>query len=207
MSTSEEILTKLLASPDAELIIKKYQEKVREEFARRKEFYDLVHEDTKAEFINGEIIFHSPVKGSHWKVTTKLASRLSVIVEDNNLGVVGVEKVMIRCTRNDYEPDVVFFDAKLSADFKPDQLLFPPPTIAVEVLSHSTRQRDYGIKFNDYAAHGIAEYWIIDPDELFIEQYTNQNGEYQLHQKLVAEGTLKTPLIPGFKLDVGGLFS
>jgi Uma2 family endonuclease len=39
----------------------------------------------------------------------------------------------------------------------------PPPLLAVEVVSPSQEKRDYRYKRSEYAARGIAEYWIVDP--------------------------------------------
>ncbi|GAB2598351.1 Uma2 family endonuclease [Spirosoma areae] len=39
----------------------------------------------------------------------------------------------------------------------------PAPDLVIEVLSKSTARRDRGVKFTDYAANGIAEYWIVNP--------------------------------------------
>lgn len=164
------------------------------------------HEDSKAEFINEEIILHSPVKRKHWKVVNKLSAFLSIYVDQNKLGEVGSEKVLIHCTRNDYEPDIVFFTKEKAQPFEANQMLFPPPDLAVEVLSESTRERDYGIKFQDYAAHGIEEYWIIDPDQQSIEQYFLAEGQYHLHQKLVGEGQLKSKVISGFSFALEDIF-
>jgi Uma2 family endonuclease len=178
-----------------------------QERAKRQQFYNLVHEDTKAEFINGEIVFHSPVKNKHWVACTRIAARLTVYVDDHHLGIVGVEKVLVNCGRNDYEPDVVFFAHAKASQFTPDQLLFPPPDLAVEVLSDSTRKTDYGIKFKDYALHKVGEYWIVDADQQSVEQYfLDKNNEYILHQKLVGSGLLKSKAIAGFVLDISSIF-
>ena len=42
----------------------------------------------------------------------------------------------------------------------------PSPTLAVEVVSprKTNRDRDYRYKRSEYAARGIAEYWIVDPE-------------------------------------------
>ena len=187
---------------------------------KRTDFYELVHEDIKAEFINGNVIFHSPVKGKHWVTCTRLAGRLSIYVDDNDLGIVGAEKVMIRCTRNDYEPDIVFFKKETSQYFKDDQLIFPAPDLAVEILSKSTKGNDYGIKFEDYAAHNVGEYWIIDTEIESVEQYvlndsvensdvlTDQNREqtYKLYQKLTKTGTLKSFAVEGFEIELKAIF-
>ncbi len=38
-----------------------------------------------------------------------------------------------------------------------------PPLLAVEVVSPKQEKRDYRYKRTEYAARGIAEYWIVDP--------------------------------------------
>jgi len=42
----------------------------------------------------------------------------------------------------------------------------PPPALAIEVVSPGivNRNRDYRYKHTEYAARGIAEYWIVDPE-------------------------------------------
>ncbi len=39
----------------------------------------------------------------------------------------------------------------------------PPPLLVVEVVSPGQENRDYRYKRSEYAARGIAEYWIVDP--------------------------------------------
>jgi Uma2 family endonuclease len=39
----------------------------------------------------------------------------------------------------------------------------PPPLLVVEVVSPHQEKRDYRYKRSEYAARGIAEYWIVDP--------------------------------------------
>lgn len=57
------------------------------------------------------------------------------------------------------------------------------------------RKRDRGIKFIDYALHGISEYWIIDPDKKTIEQYIVNNASnfdlYTINNVLVVDKVYK----------------
>ncbi len=39
----------------------------------------------------------------------------------------------------------------------------PPPSLVVEIVSPNQEKRDYRYKKTEYAARGIAEYWIVDP--------------------------------------------
>lgn len=38
------------------------------------------------------------------------------------------------------------------------------PDLVVEVISPSTKKRDYGIKVFKYRSAGVKEYWIVNPD-------------------------------------------
>lgn len=123
----------------------------------------------------------------------------------NDLGYVGFEKIMVSLTRNDYESDICYFNKEKASQFKPDQMRFPAPDFVVEVLSNSTVANDRGVKFEDYAAHGIVEYWIVDPDEETIEQYELREDAYELVVKVKA-GQIDSLVIPDFTIPVRAVF-
>jgi len=203
---SETVLEELKKRPDAVLIINRFQKYLIEENKKREEFYNLIREDIKAEFINGEIIFHSPVKMKHLRISSSISFELIKFVEENNLGFVGIEKMMIQLSRNNYEPDIVFFRKEISNKFTEEQLLFPAPDLVVEILSKSTYDNDYGIKFQDYAAHGVKEYWIVNPEEKKLEQYLLNENQFILEKSYAKNETLKTEVIKGFTLDLTKVF-
>lgn len=203
---ASDILEQLMQSPHAVKIMEAAQSVLEKEKAERQRYYDLSHENFKAEFINGEIVFHSPARLRHLRVSTKLTRFLDTYVSEKKLGLVGVEKMMIRLTRNDYEPDICFFVKERADKFTPDQALFPAPDLVVEILSDSTEKTDRGIKFIDYAAHGIPEYWIIDPVKKTIEKYLLQQNQYLLEVKLAYEGRLHSKIVEGFVIDLSDLF-
>jgi Uma2 family endonuclease len=138
--------------------------------------------------------------------STAISRRLLPYVYDKHLGKVGYEKVMIRLTRNDYEPDICFWNAETAARFGLKQSAFPPPDFIVEILSDSTQHRDYGIKMTDYALHGVKEYWIVDTEHETIEQYLLESNAFTLSQKL-KDGILISEAIPGFQIGVKSVFN
>lgn len=200
---------KILERPDAPQQLERIQNALNDEHRRRLEFYEWVTEDMKAEFINGEIIIQSPVKRRHWKVSGLLSRLLSVFATVKNLGEVATEKAMISLTRNDYEPDICFFSKEKAAAFEEDQVLFPAPDFVVEILSRKTAKNDRGVKRDDYAAHGIREYWIIDPSRQQIEQYllpTEDAKEYfppRIHR---LDDDIESRVIKGFVIPVRAIF-
>ena len=205
MGTST-ILDTLLATPHSELIIAEYHRLMDEERSRIAEFLNSISENMKAEFINGEIVMHSPVMKRHWVASNKITSRLSLFVEENDLGIVGSEKVMIDCSRNKYEPDIVFFKKDKADTFHKEQLLFPPPDFIAEILSDSTRQNDYHVKFQDYAAHGVTEYWIVDPEIQTIEQFILEGDRYELKHRFKHDDHIDSAVIEGFRLDMSRIW-
>jgi Uma2 family endonuclease len=74
--TAQDLFQHLKESPDAVLIIDEFQKYLKTEAQKRQEFYDLVHEDIKAEFINGEIVLHSPVARKHWLINSRVSKQL-----------------------------------------------------------------------------------------------------------------------------------
>lgn len=205
---SHPLLKPLMHSPELGKLVEELGEIWRDEQRRRHDFWASVDEGVKAEFIDGEVIYHSPVYGRHWMASSRLSRHVMNFVYDNNLGEVAYEKVMIRCTRNDYEPDICFWKAETAAQFKPKQSAFPPPDFIVEILSDSTVERDRGVKFIDYALHGVQEYWIIDAEAGTLEQYLldSENRKYELKVKLM-EGMVYAEAIPGFSLDIKFIFA
>ena len=199
-------LDELRQAPNLRELLDELERSWDEEQRRRHEFWADADEGVKAEFILGEIIYHSPVYGRHWMASTAISRRLLPYVYDNKLGKVGYEKVMIRLTRNDYEPDICFWNTETAASFGLKQSAFPAPNFVVEILSDSTKDRDYGIKMTDYALHGVQEYWIVDVEHETIEQYLLEGNRFTLAQKL-KEGVLKSVAVAGFQIAVRDVFS
>lgn len=204
--SNKQLINNILTLPNAPLIVNEISIKLLEEQKKRKAFYNEITDQDKAEFINGTIIIHSPVKKEHNDVATSLHQLISLFVKKFKLGYVGFDKVMIALTRNDYEPDISFFEQNKSKDFKKGQSLFPAPDLAVEVLSKGTAKNDRGVKYNDYEAHAILEYWIIDPNKETLEQYRlNKKNKYELIIK-AKSGIIESKAIKGFKINIESIF-
>ncbi|WP_041258413.1 Uma2 family endonuclease [Fibrella aestuarina] len=167
-----ELAAQLLESSQAPKIIQQVQAILHEEQNRRRAFYEWMDEDMKTEFINGEIVVHSPALDKHNLVVMHLGTLLNVFVSAHNLGAVRVEKALVELSRNSYEPDICYFGPEKAASIAPDSLYYPAPDLVVEVLSESKKKNDREVKFEDYAAHGVAEYWIIDPTRQTVETFS-----------------------------------
>lgn len=198
-------LNQILEMPNAAILAEQIQSALERERVEREHFYETIEENRKMEFINGETFFQSPVKIEHNKATGFIYKLLGSFVDANDLGFVGFEKILISLTRNDYEPDVCFFENAKAEKFKTGQMQFPAPDLAVEVLSDSTAKHDRETKFQDYAAHGVTEYWIVDPKREIVEQYVLQNEQYELLIKS-GNGEINSVVLENFKIPIRAIF-
>ncbi len=79
------------------------------------------------------------------------------------------------------------------------------PAIVVDFVSQSSRdrRRDYEEKRGEYAAIGVAEYWVIDRFDRTMT-ICHLDGR----QEVVREGEVyQTPLLPGFELPLDRLLA
>jgi Uma2 family endonuclease len=199
------LLAPLVESPQLVLYVNELQAVIEAERSRREQFYEDISPEDKWEFINGEVIMHSPATAKHTQVRARISRLLGVYVDIHKLGVVLDEKALVCFTRNDYEPDIVYFDAATAAKIADTQWKMPVPQMVVEVLSPSSRSRDCGYKYTDYAAHAVQEYWIVDPEQESIEQHLLDGQVFRLAGKRKT-GSLKCTAIPGFVMPIRAAF-
>lgn len=182
------------------------EQRLKAERDRRNAFYAEMTDESKMEFIDGEVVLHSPARNWHLNASKYLLMLLQYWVSCHTKGLVQIEKALCIFDRNDYEPDIVYFGPAKAALIRRDTLKFPVPDFIVEILSESTEGRDRGVKFDDYAAHGVQEYWIVDPHEETIEQYLlSSDGTYNLKLKS-ASGDIASTFIQGFFIPIRAVF-
>lgn len=199
------VLTPLLQSPRLPDYVRELTDYLKEEEKNRQAFYRDLRDDQKAEFINGEVVQHSPVKEKHNAIRQNLEFLLLRFVRKNKLGVIRSEKALVQLTRNDFEPDLCFFNTEKATSFKADTMFYPAPDFVVEILSNSTAGRDRGVKKEDYALHGVQEYWIVDPDRKVLEQYILTDKQYELNAKM-NHGTVRCVVLQGLEVPLEAIF-
>ncbi|MGF1481954.1 MAG: Uma2 family endonuclease [Cyanophyceae cyanobacterium] len=79
----------------------------------------------------------------------------------------------------------------------------PPPLLVVEVVSpgKENEDRDYRFKRSEYAARGIQEYWIVDPQKACITVLTLVSG---LYEEAIYQGSsaVMSPVFPDLQVTV-----
>ena len=75
------------------------------------------------------------------------------------------------------------------------------PEIVVEVVSPSSRQRDYVEKPEEYLRLGVGEYWIVDADEGLMKVLRRSRGRW-VEAVVRPPAVYKTRLLPGFEFSI-----
>ncbi|MGI8668999.1 MAG: Uma2 family endonuclease [Aridibacter sp.] len=198
-------IQQIMEMPNAAILAERINSALAEEKEKREFFYKVIDESKKMEFINGEIVYHKPSPFCEAKAFGNLLISLSTFVSKNKLGEVTFGKIMISLSRNDYEPDICFFKSEKSKDFNGETMQFPAPDFVVEVLSPSTEAHDRETKFQDFAAHGVEEYWIVDPEAETVEQYVLRGEEYELLLKS-GDGNIQSVAVEHFTIPIRSIF-
>jgi Uma2 family endonuclease len=88
-------------------------------------------------------------------------------------------------------------------------LEMPPPRLMVEVVSlgQTNRHRDYVQKRNQYAAIGVPEYWLIDPEAQTVMVLSLAGEAYQAIGVFGIGGMITSIEFPELKLTVGQIFA
>jgi Uma2 family endonuclease len=121
------------------------------------------------ELFNGELIAVPPESGQNVQIANRLLLILALLVGIDRVRGHGLELEVRGEPKNRY-PDLTVIQPEhieLLAKRNTIRLTMPPPALVVEVVSPGELQweRDYVAKRAQYEDLGIAEYWIVNPQE------------------------------------------
>lgn len=120
---------------------------------------------TRFEVIDGELYVTPGPSRRHQRIFLDLVTLLHAFVRSRGLGEVFASPFDVLFGEGDYvEPDIMFVRSGRE-EIVSERGVEGPPDLLLEVLSPSTAERDLGIKLDRYRLFGVAEYWVIDPDE------------------------------------------
>ncbi|HKS95293.1 MAG TPA: Uma2 family endonuclease, partial [Terriglobia bacterium] len=104
------------------------------------------------------------------------------------------------------QPDLLFVSSARAGIIGPEYVL-GAPDLVVEILSPYRIPYDRVTKFEQYAKHGVGEYWIIDPVAETVDVYRLAGSRYDLKASLSGDQALETPLLPAWKMSLADLFA
>jgi Uma2 family endonuclease len=141
--------------------------------------------DTRYELVDGELVEMPPESDRNNLISLYLLSQFLKFVPIQLIRHKDTELVVIGNRTRVRLPDLMILTQELfeaialgRATITPDM---PSPAMVVEVVSPGkvNEDRDYRYKRSEYAARGISEYWIVDPEKARITLLTLVDGLYE----------------------------
>ena len=170
------------------------------------EFVAWCDEDVKAEWVDGEIIVHSPASTRHVRLAKFLLKVLDDFVAHYDLGeVLGPElQIRLGALRRRRMPDILFV-AKARLDIIKASHVEGAPDLVVEIVSPDSLARDWRDKYLEYEAAGVREYWVIEPMAERVETYAlGEDGHYaRIDEK---DDAIHSTVLAGFYLKSAWLW-
>jgi Uma2 family endonuclease len=139
--------------------------------------------DTRYELIDGELISMPPETNRNNRIAIYLLSEFLKIISFELICHKDTELVV---TNNRVRlPDLMILSEKLLQEIGGKRATITPemssPVLVVEVVSpgKTNEDRDYRYKRSEYAARGIGEYWIVDPEKQQVTLLILIDGFYE----------------------------
>jgi Uma2 family endonuclease len=149
------------------------------------EFVAWAEEDTRAEWVDGEVELMSPANVIHLRLTRWLIQVLGLFIEEHDLGELFATESMVRFAsqRRRRLPDLHFV-AKNRLHIVKQNHIEGAPDLIIEIVSPDSVSRDWQRKYIEYEKAGVREYWIIDPLSKKVEAYSLRGRKFvEIEQK------------------------
>ena len=179
---------------------------VRKKIALTPEFEEEIYSSGRYEIVYGEIKERSMPSPVHGRIQAKIASKLLLHVEENNLGVVYTETHFEFAENLSRVPDVAFISFERFPEGGEDKSSrwHIAPDLTVEVISPTDDYEDVQEKITEYFTFGVKQVWIISPESKTLTVYFSRTNVKILTEtdELIGE-----EILPGFRLKLSGIFA
>ena len=129
-------------------------------------------EDRNCELLDGYLIFNNAPGITHQVITQNLGYVIDRYIRDHN-GNCRMFNVGVNVRLGDRNDTVLIPDIAVicNPDIIDEYGINGAPDWVIEVVSPSTKKRDYNDKMHKYMSSGVKEYWIVDPEKLRVTTY------------------------------------
>lgn len=161
----------------------------------------------RLEWVNGEVVPMPPIGAGHTESLHLLISVFKAYVEHHDLGKLRSDPFQMKTGPNlpGRQPDLLFVAKRNLGRLHP-LYLDGPADLVIEIASPKTRTVDRVVKFKEYEAGGVREYWIVDPIRQTAEFYRlGRDGKFHLVEP--KDGVFRSRVVKGFWFRVDWLWA
>ena len=149
----------------------------------------ILHEDERVELLDGELYEMAPIGDDHIGGVNSLTFFFSRRVGDQ--AIVSVQNPIRLSNYSEPEPDIALLRPR--ADFYRTGKARPEDVLLLVEVASSSLDYDRSMKLPRYAAAGIAEVWIVNLVEQYIEVYRDPGVDGYATRTLHTRGATLTP--------------
>lgn len=172
-----------------------------------RDYAALPNDGRRYELHEGELSVTPAPGATHQRVILKLVVALEAYVRARRLGEVFVAPFdVILSDTTVVQPDIMYVATDRSARVS-ERGIEGAPTLAVEILSPSSRGVDRDTKLRLYAGYGVPWYWIVDPESRVVEVYKLAAGSYTLSARVAGDEALSAKPLPDLALPAASLWA
>ena len=155
------------------------------------------------EIIRGDLYMSPAPRPKHQRVIVALLKHLLTYLEQKPIGEVLISPIdlILPDLTDPVQPDLLFISQE-KLDIVKENFIEGVPELIVEVLSPGNPEHDRRTKFRVYAAAGVKEYWLIDPDARTTEVYVLRGEAYALAQIFGVDQTIRSEVLAEFTAPV-----
>jgi Uma2 family endonuclease len=173
------------------------------------DYLDLTDSTNRlVEFTNGKVEVLQMPTMTHQLILDYVFTLMKAFVNERSLGRVLFAALRVQVDEAKFrEPDIVYISRE-RREHAQDRY-WTAADLVVEIVSDDpeSRKRDLVTKRADYAAAGISEYWIVDPQEKRITVLALDGARYAVHGEFAPGQQATSKLLEGFAVDVAGTFA
>lgn len=167
------------------------------------------HETLRVEYLNGDIVMTPARSPHHQIIVTNLVLLLGQYAMTNGLGLVlpAPLDVVLAKEAQIAQPDVIFIAKERAPKLVTRAAITGAPDLVLEIISPSTARADRKIKPTLYSKHGVAEYWLVDPEDQSVEVFVLDGDSYRLAGIYLAGDTIRNGRFADASIAVDSIFA
>jgi len=161
--------------------------------------------EERYEYIDGEMYLLASPKTRHQKILVEMSGVFYNWFKNKKCTPM-FAPYDIKLQRNEWNKNVVQPDLMVICDLDEklgeDDYYMGVPTLVVEIISTSTRSKDYVKKMDLYICCGVSEYWIVNPDNKEVQIFQFQKGDILNNKTFAFYDEIKSFYFEGLSLSL-----
>lgn len=171
------------------------------------EDFVALDEDDLRELVDGHLVEIEVPTNHHEYIVTMLGYSLVGWALENGARVCGSGYKVRMSSRRGFMPDLQLYRKGNLPKGQEQGLVEGRPDLVVEIVSPSSARYDRVTKLDGYLSKGVPEYWLVHPDERYVERFVLTEGGYLLAESAVDDAVFSPASFPGLSIPLERLWN